>query len=143
MKRKTCREKEDLQRKDCSKLEHTIEKEKAESKREREREIDMKRSRKQREESAEEESEYEPVKWEEFVEANVVSQLMKVPAIPLEFSQFEELVKSWSYQYSVMWLSNVCSGYWTQNFTSGKAWWIDIVFDERIMLQDYLSLIHI
>lgn len=96
----------------------------------------MTRSRRKREEIEEEPNK---VVWEEYVEENVINQLKKFPGIEINFSEFEELIASWTYQYSMMWLSNVCGGYWTQNLSVGKAWWGDIGFDERLMLADYKS----
>ncbi|CDO96263.1 unnamed protein product [Kluyveromyces dobzhanskii CBS 2104] len=84
-------------------------------------------------------SDYEGVKWEDHVDRTILNQLGKVPPIALDFVPFQELIQSWCYQYSVMWFSNVCSGYWTQGFTTGKPWWTEITFDERLMLLDYQS----
>ncbi|QGN15914.1 ISWI one complex protein 2 [Kluyveromyces marxianus] len=77
------------------------------------------------------------VSWDSFLERTTANQLNKLMPIPLDFVPFQDLIQSWYYQYSVMWLSNVCSGYWTQGFTSGKPWFTEITFDERLMLLDY------
>lgn len=85
------------------------------------------------------ESDYETtaVKWDDYIDRTILNQLNKLPPIALDFVPLQELIQSWYYQYSVMWFHNVCTGYWTLGFTTGKPWWTEITFDERIMLLDY------